>query len=119
VERRVSPSQAYGSIYFPDRKFSKTVRINDPPYAPAIPGRNARNEAYTCARDGFTVRKISAASSVSGMNTPTRMTQRHGDRGRNNPSIMHDAVTISAINNRSLIATFTPPVTKPQKAAKR
>lgn len=52
------------------------------------------------------------------MNTPTMMTQRHGQRARSNPSIMQDAVTISAISKRSLIATFTLPVTKPQNAAK-
>jgi len=105
--------------YLPARRFSTTPRINDPPYAPAIPGRNARNDAYTCDFDGFTVRKISAAISVRGTKTPTRITQRHGHRGRNNPSIMHEAVTISAISSRSLIATFMLPVTKPQSAARR
>lgn len=48
--------KAESPFYFPSRKLSMTRRMSEPPYAPAIPGRNARKDPNTCARVGFTVR---------------------------------------------------------------
>src|SRR5581483_11364109 len=90
-----------------------TRRMTDPPYAPANPGRNARNDPYTCARDGFTVSNKYAANSVSGINIPTVNTQRQGHHGRNKPRSIQEATTSSAVNSKSFMITSADPVAMP------